>query len=125
MRQLSGTFVGVVIVVVHLPVCCLFSLHVQTLTTTQNDSMDEVVEATKKMEPGFNARTKQDPRYSSIKLGNPETENLVGALKDENVHQKLSRTTSTRRSAEILRLVTKRSPVTCCLCACRLSGGVC
>eukprot|EP00752_Nemacystus_decipiens_P006470 g5825.t1 len=49
---------------------------IQTLTTTQTDSMDEVVEATKKMEPGFNARTKQDPRYSSITLGNPDTENL-------------------------------------------------
>lgn len=44
-------------------------LDFQTLTTTQHDSMDEVVEATSKMEPGFNARTKQDPRYSSIVLG--------------------------------------------------------
>ena len=41
----------------------------QTLTTTQHDSMDGVVEATSKMEPGFNARAKQDPRYSSIILG--------------------------------------------------------
>ncbi|CAM9471471.1 unnamed protein product [Pylaiella littoralis] len=47
---------------------------IKTLTTTQHDSMDEVVEATSKMEPGFNARTKQDPRYSSIKLGNPDME---------------------------------------------------
>lgn len=39
--------------------------------------MDEVVEATSKMEPGFNARTKQDPRYSSIKLGNPDMESQV------------------------------------------------
>lgn len=31
--------------------------------------MDEVVEATRKMEPGFNARTIQDPRHSNIKLG--------------------------------------------------------
>ncbi|CAN0426323.1 unnamed protein product, partial [Laminaria digitata] len=42
---------------------------IKTLTTTQHDSMDEVVEATSRMEPGFNARTKQDPRYSSIVLG--------------------------------------------------------
>eukprot|EP00904_Undaria_pinnatifida_P001373 jgi/Undpi1/11236/HiC_scaffold_30.g13534.m1 len=42
---------------------------IKTLTTTQHDSMDGVVEATSKMEPGFNARAKQDPRYSSIILG--------------------------------------------------------
>lgn len=44
----------------------------QTLTTTQHDSMDEIVEATKHMEPGFNARIKQDPRYSSIRLGDSD-----------------------------------------------------
>lgn len=60
--------------------CATYSLSgVQTLTTTQNDSMDEVVEATRNMQPGFNARVKQDPRYSSIKLGYSETENLVSA----------------------------------------------
>lgn len=61
--------------------CCQFyhhlSLWVQTLTTTQHDSMDEVVEATSKMKPGFNARARQDPRYSSIELGNPDVENKV------------------------------------------------
>ena len=31
--------------------------------------MDEVVDATSRMEPGFNARIKQDPRHSSIVLG--------------------------------------------------------
>ncbi|CAM9766798.1 unnamed protein product [Ectocarpus sp. 6 AP-2014] len=49
---------------------------IKTLTTSQHDSMDEIVEATSKMEPGFNARTKQDPRFSSIELGDPAAENL-------------------------------------------------